>query len=125
MMHKERIVVAAGGAQSIFVYEYSHEKMTWIMIGHMRRDWFTDDPDVDIDEDIVAVTTEDIGLSFVYIKSGNEWKEQALLRSVGEPASENRGMSIRVKGSLVFTARNGNQDNDPGAVYVHDLKQLQ
>ena len=145
-MHSNRIVIAAGGAQRVLIYEYkavgkdnentsgvadstrdwADNAGTWVVVGRVRKDWFTDDPSVDIEGDTFAVTTEDIGMSFVYrrLGGGSKWREVGLLRSLEEDTEANRGMDVRTRGGLVFTARNGCSEDDPGAVYVHDLSSL-
>ena len=72
---------------------------TWVVVGRVRKDWFTDDPSVDIEGYTFAVTTEDIGMSFVYRRDGggSKWREVGLFKSLKEDTDANRGIFTHTK----------------------------
>ena len=120
MLHGDRLVVSAAGVHSVYVYNFNSHLQHWSTDDVITKDWFAEHycMRVAVSGDVIAVTTQNIGLSFVYVRGrAGGWEERALLRATSEPRSANRGMSVRVKKNFVFTGRYVIN----GAVYVHDI----
>ena len=92
---------------------------------------------------MIAITTDIIGLAFIYVRNkDNKWEEKALLRALpphreslhhNHPITRKMGKTngkriisvcLGLEGNLVFNARLLYDGVYKGVVYVHDISQL-
>ena len=126
-IHGNRMVLAAPGKKTIFVYAYDSQSASWKNEGSEKNDHFSpiySQMGVAIEGDKLAVVAKGVGVSMLYkMDRHGKFSHKVVLKAKGESVDENQGKSVAIKGGLVFTGRADRSRLMPGAVYVHDVSE--